>query len=145
MTWPAIDVSTVMLALGLALMALILLRRSHGYIRGTPTRHQAAIEKMPRPLKPPRPSPTSTPPELVRWQVEMHETARDLTAELDSKISILRQLLLMAADERTKLEECIARGEQLGRHPAVSAATPQPWDGPERPPSPPGETRRAVP
>ena len=30
------------------------------------------------------------PAELMRWQVEMHETARDLKAELDSKMVALK-------------------------------------------------------
>jgi hypothetical protein len=46
------------------------------------------------------------PVEVLRWQVEMHETARDLQAELDTKMRAL-QVLMRDADEK------IARLEKL--------------------------------
>lgn len=50
------------------------------------------------------------PAEVLRWQVEMHETARDLKAELDTKMRAL-QVLIRDADEK------IARLESLSQPP----------------------------
>jgi hypothetical protein len=51
------------------------------------------------------------PPELLRWQVEMHETARDLKAELDSKLAAMQALIALARRERGLLADAIARAE----------------------------------
>jgi hypothetical protein len=44
----------------------------------------------------------------------MHETARDLKAELDSKMGLLQHLIRAAAREREQLEAAIARAEHFG-------------------------------
>ena len=51
------------------------------------------------------------PPEILRWHVEMHDLARDLKGELDTKMVALRALLRMAQDERRRLETLLARLE----------------------------------
>jgi hypothetical protein len=101
--------STFMMAAGVALAAFICLRASWR-----------------RRVAPPAVLPGSaagggvtslaeTPPELLRWQVEMQETARDLKAELDSKLSALQSLVALARQERALLETAIARaqGEEI--------------------------------
>ena len=59
-------------------------------------------------------SPLAAPPEAIRWQVEMHETARDLKAEIDSKLALLQSLVAMARQESERLEAAIARAERVG-------------------------------
>ena len=49
------------------------------------------------------------PPEVARWQLEMHETARELKAEIDSKLLALQALVNVAREEREKLEAAIAQ------------------------------------
>lgn len=110
----AADTSTVMLALGLALLVSILLRRSYRYLGRVSRRPVSALEKVPRPRASSRQALDDAPPELLRWQVEMHDTARDLKAELDTKITVVRQLLLMVAEHQERIERSIARAEQLG-------------------------------
>ena len=110
----AMDTSTIMLALGLALLVSILLRRSYRYFGRVSGRNSTAIEEVPRPRDSPRQALDDAPAELLRWQVDMHETARDLKAELDTKASMIRQLLLMAAEQQEKLDQSIAKAEQLG-------------------------------
>jgi hypothetical protein len=44
---------------------------------------------------------TDKPAQLLRWEVEMHDLARDISARLDSKIALLQKLLI-AAEEREK-------------------------------------------
>lgn len=52
------------------------------------------------------------PPELQRWQVGMHETARGLSAQLDSKMRALQSMTRSAAQEADRLEALLERSEQ---------------------------------
>ena len=54
------------------------------------------------------------PPNILRWQVEMHETARDLKAELDTKMLAVQQLIAIAQDQAGRLEKAIAEARRLG-------------------------------
>jgi hypothetical protein len=53
------------------------------------------------------------PAEFTRWQVEMHETARDLKAELDSKIGVLQALVAMARKETQRLESLMHEAREV--------------------------------
>jgi len=108
--------STLMFFLGVTLMTAILLRRSFRYYRrrrgrtpDRPLRTAAANREVNReqPLM-------DAPPEVLRWQVEMHETARDLKAELNSKMSALQVLIQMATEASDRLQATIDRAERLG-------------------------------
>lgn len=91
-----------MLFAGVALMVVILLRRYRRYFAQL-KREQRRSKKPSAPDLRRDGVPGSplidAPVEALRWQVEMHETARELKAELDSKISVL-QTLVRKADER---------------------------------------------
>jgi hypothetical protein len=50
------------------------------------------------------------PPATNRCQVEMHELARDMQGELDSKMRVLQILIDQARREADRLEELIAEG-----------------------------------
>jgi len=54
------------------------------------------------------------PAEIVQWQAEMHETARDLRAEIDTKFAALQALTILARNESQRLEAAIRRAEGLG-------------------------------
>jgi hypothetical protein len=56
------------------------------------------------------------PMEMMRWEVEMHDTARELKAELDTKMVALQTLIRSAREEQERLAKLIevARG---GREP----------------------------
>jgi DNA-binding NarL/FixJ family response regulator len=58
-------------------------------------------------------SSAEAPIEMLRWQVEMHETARALKGELDSKLAALQALVLMAGQESERLETAIKKAESL--------------------------------
>jgi hypothetical protein len=47
------------------------------------------------------------PPEVLRWHVELHATARDLKAEIDSKLSALTALTAIARQESDRLERLL--------------------------------------
>jgi len=53
------------------------------------------------------------PPDVLRWQVEMHETARDLMAELNTKIAIVNSACRLAEVKLRELKSEIQRLEQL--------------------------------
>jgi hypothetical protein len=109
-------VSWSMFTLGVVLMTVILLRRAVRYSKGRRagadslgTTKAGAVRDFDReqPLM-------DAPPEILRWQVEMQEMARDLKAELDSKMRALQVLAKMASNESERLERAIARAERLG-------------------------------
>ncbi len=52
--------------------------------------------------------------DLARWEVQMHETARELSAQLDAKLSLLQSLTAEADRAAERLEEALARS-----HPAI--------------------------
>lgn len=56
---------------------------------------------------------SDAPVEVLRWEVEMHKTARDLKAELDSKILALQAVTKEAHAERLRLEEAIRKASSL--------------------------------
>ena len=53
------------------------------------------------------------PVELLRWQVEMHETARDMKAEIDTKMVALQTLIRSAREEEERLLKLLAQVEQV--------------------------------
>lgn len=63
------------------------------------------------------------PNELLRWDVAMHETARDLSAQLDSKAGILQHLIREADRAAARLEAALQATEAAG---ARSAVAPRP-------------------
>jgi DNA-binding NarL/FixJ family response regulator len=105
----SIDASWVLVIAGAALAVYFVLRRSFGdssvarpgTIKG---RFAERVQNVA----------SSEPPiEVLRWQVEMHETARELKGELDSKLAALQALVLMARQESQRLETAIKTAEAL--------------------------------
>jgi hypothetical protein len=52
--------------------------------------------------------------ELTRWRLEMHEMARDVKGEIDTKLALLQILIRQANDAAGRLDKSIARARQLG-------------------------------
>lgn len=61
------------------------------------------------------------PDDLLRWQVEMHDTARDVKAEIDTRLLALQSLMIVANEHAQRLEVLLARADAAGRRtePAV--------------------------
>lgn len=55
------------------------------------------------------------PEDLLRWQVELHDTARDVKAEIDTKLLALQSLLVVANEHAQRLETLLARAEKVGQ------------------------------
>ncbi len=108
----ASNASWGMFGAGVMLLIFLLLRRSRRYLgktsRPTTTRGQQRAQQGRSDNL------LDAPPDLLRWQVAMHETARDLKAELDSKMVALQVLIQLARTETAKLEETLDRAHRLG-------------------------------
>jgi hypothetical protein len=108
--------SSALFALGLAILTWILLRRSYAYFgrrQGAGHREPSGGSRETSFHGDPR-RPADAPPEMLRWQVAMHDLARDVQAELDSKIRVFRTIVALAESEAVRLEAAIARAEKLG-------------------------------
>ncbi len=88
-----------------------LLWRSWRYFRRRP-QDEKPLVRVPRPSKNSLPL-HDAPRDLLRWQVELHEVARDVKAELDTKIRVLQQTIRLAREENDRLESLIRRAIQL--------------------------------
>ena len=103
--------STVLFAAGALLIAFVMLRRSHK--RGRLTK-LPPVSPPPHKAHPPAGHHLDAPGAMGRWEVEMHELARDLSGQLDSKIVIVQQLIDQARQATARLEAMIGRAEQVG-------------------------------
>lgn len=78
------------------------------------------------------------PPEWTRWQVAMHELARDLKGEIDTKLAALQTLVALARQESDRLEALLAQTQrrttvdsaQTSAHGHAPPATPSPASAP---------------
>ena len=110
-----VEGTTILFLAGLVLTCGVLLFRTHRQLGGR------AKAEIPSPASFSRPIASTTlahrldaPAELRRWEVEMHDLARELQAQLDSKIAILQHLVGDAQQQASRLEAAIAHAEQLG-------------------------------
>ena len=69
------------------------------------------------------------PEEMTRWEVEMHETARELSAQLDTKMGLLQHLIREADRAAARLEAAVAAAGRAAQGasdetPALERQTP---------------------
>lgn len=53
-------------------------------------------------------------PDQESWEVELHRLAREVKGEIDTKMRALAELIQLAEDARTSLDDSVARAESLG-------------------------------
>lgn len=80
------------------------------------------------------------PDSLARWEVQMHETARELSARIDNKLQALNHLIDLADTASARLESLVDRattpsatatpGETTSHHPTLGRGL-QPPDKPD--------------
>ena len=93
---------------GCALMTLILLKRSYRYFGGrSRSQQRPAIERVRRPATKWDGSQRDTLAQIDRQKVEMHEMARDLNGELNTRILVLEQLIHESQQKIDRLEELL--------------------------------------
>jgi hypothetical protein len=109
-----IEFTTLLFLAGLVLVCGVLLFRTHRQLSGRPR------TALPSPAtfsqSRPRPAPAhdlDAPRNVRKWEVEMHDFARELQGQLDSKIVIFEQILRDAKQQADRLEAAIRRAENL--------------------------------
>ena len=95
---------------GLLLVAWFVLRWSRNRPGGKRRDHRFADDGS---IGAPQDRPRTPPASLDQWEVRMHELARDLSAQLDTKIRIVQQLVLRAEQQSARLEAAIDRAQRL--------------------------------
>ncbi|HEY2146745.1 MAG TPA: hypothetical protein VGH32_02335 [Pirellulales bacterium] len=112
--------------LGLALVIFILLVRSKRYFRQV-TQYQLPAPRPARKMGTPK-TISAPPRDLEKWEVQMHDLARDLMGQLDSKIRVLELLIRQADEAAARLEAAAAKtgGAPLRRVALERPAAPMP-------------------
>jgi len=118
---------SAMFLAGVILMVAILLRRFYRHTRGhgRSNRSGTYLERTPRPGAKKR-SLSTAPSDVLQWHVEMQETARDLKAELDTKMRVLQLLIAQARTECNRLEHLLTRiGDHVPSEPTQCVPVPE--------------------
>ena len=105
----------------IAVAIFILLRRSSRRVPRRRGKDDRLIEKTPRPRRAEHAHHLGAPPELVQWEVQMQEVARELSAQLDSKMSALQALIADADRAAARLEAAKAGTSDEPSEPAGDA------------------------
>ena len=100
------DPSSLVMAAVVITAGLLLLRSNRYFARQK--RGQAMGIDLQRPGSPTTSSNPEASGDMAQWEVHMHETARELTAQLDSKLSLLRALVAEADCAAARLEAALA-------------------------------------
>ncbi len=101
-------------SLGLVIGWLLL--RTHRYL-SRQKRNDSPLVRVGRPEQTNSVHHLDAPPEVARWEVQMHETARELSATLDSKMRALQALIAEADRAAARLEAAGAESPHATRQP----------------------------
>jgi hypothetical protein len=120
-----VESTTILFLAGLTLTCAVLLFRTH---RQLGSRSKAGIPS-PATFAQPTASPTvahrlDAPADVRRWEVQMHDVARELQGQLDSKIAIVQHLIRDAQEQAERLEALIGRSAELGQLPPTRGPSP---------------------
>ena len=102
------ELATGMFLAALALMIVILLRRTYRYL-SRQKKDDPTLVHTRRPQQENRAHHLDAPDEVLDWEVQMHETARELSAQLDSKMGALQALIADADRAAGRLEAAAAQ------------------------------------
>jgi hypothetical protein len=120
-----IEPATLLLLVVVVLSISLLLWRSHRYL-ARQEKGWSPPGSTPRQKPPPPGLPLNPPDELARWEVRMHETARELSGQLDSKMGALGQLVREAERAAARLEAALKAVSQSADPPSSAAAIREP-------------------
>lgn len=99
----------VFMLLVVAATTCVLLMRTQRHLGRRPSTAAPRSLVRPKRVEPQRQEEGQPPLHLDRWEVRMHELARDLSAQLDSKMSILQHLMELADQQAVRLESLLAQ------------------------------------
>lgn len=88
------------------IVIMVLLRRLRRY-RSRQKPDKGYLIRTPRPKSGTRSHHLDTPDDVLRWEVEMHEIARDFSAQIDNKASVLGHLIREADRAAARLEAAL--------------------------------------
>jgi hypothetical protein len=124
-----IEGTTVLFLAGLVLTCGVLLLRTHRQLGSRPKANLPSPATFsPSPAPPPVGHRLDAPGEIRRFEVEMHDLARVLQAQLDSKITILQHLVRDAEQQADRLEAAIRSAAHLTHSPAEHKGVPSEID-----------------
>ena len=99
--WPSL------LPLAAVIIAIMVLLRRLRRHRSRQKPHKGYLVRTPRPKKGTRSHHLDAPDDVLRWEVEMHEIVRDFSAQIDSKASLLGNLIREADRAAARLEAAL--------------------------------------
>lgn len=104
--------SQVMFALGVAILTAILLRRSYRLLgKRRKGGSNKVIETQPRPETAWSGSHQDAHARMNRQEVELHNMGRDFSAQLDSKMIVLQELIAQSQKQIDQLERLLKESE----------------------------------
>jgi hypothetical protein len=104
--------SSLLMLAGVAVAVYLLMRRSGQTVLQPDSEPEGERFRLSAPRSRDR-ALADAPDDVLRWQVEMHETARDLKAEIDTKLAALQALVILARQESERLERALLRAEGI--------------------------------
>ena len=97
---------------GVGLLTFILLKRSYRYfVRPRRARNDAPLELQPRPKSIWDGAQQDAMAHIERQKVEMHDMARDLNGQLNTKIVVLERLIAESQKQIAQMEQLMAQLE----------------------------------
>ena len=100
---------TLVFIAAVAVVTWILLMRSHRYFARQQQNEPASSRWTTKSTAEEPRHHLDAPQAAARWEVQMHDTARELSAQLDSKMSALQALIADADQAAARLEAALAR------------------------------------
>lgn len=119
--WKQLDVPSILMAAGVALLAAVFLRRVYRRLAQTNSADKVT-DRMSAPSSA-RSERQAASGALDGCEVHLHETARELSAQLDSKAVVLEQWIRLARAEAERLERAVAAARELGLADVEAAST----------------------
>jgi hypothetical protein len=119
--------STLFWLLALGAAAAFLMLRAHTQARRMTQPRLASPRSQSRPTRVVGQA-AEKPLEAQHWEVEMHDTVRAWSAQIDSKLGALQHLIRAAEQAATRLEAVIAESRYLGGPSPPPPAPPVPFE-----------------
>lgn len=99
--------ASAMFAIGCGLLTAIMLRRSYRYFGRSRKKNEGPIATQPRPTSEWAGAYADSSARIEREKVEMHELGRELKAQLDNKIIVLKQLCAQSQRQIERMEQLL--------------------------------------
>lgn len=110
--------SILMFIAGIALLTMILLRRTYRQLGGRQRRKfdSRPIDAQPRPEHRWDGAKRDTAAVIERQKVELAELSRDVNGQLDTKIMVLRELIAMSQQQIDRMETLLGEAQEAPAH-----------------------------